>query len=103
MPAFVTARRRRTRRSGTIRLMAIDFGVHERTLRRWIARPELQLVLRAKRYGKQWRLEVPNTDIEFSRYKRDVLRATRPFRRRQQARRSPIVKKIALLLGYDGN
>jgi hypothetical protein len=103
MPAFTTARRRRKRRSDTIRLVAIDFGVHERTLRRWIARPELREVLRAYRHGEQWRLDVPKTDLAFARYKRDVLRAVRPFRRRRHARTSPAAKKIARLLGYDGN
>jgi hypothetical protein len=103
MPAFTTARRRRKRNSGTIRLVAIDFAVHERTLRRWIARPELRHVMRAYRQGKQWRLDVPKTDLAFARYKRDVLRAVRPFRRRRHARTSLAAKKIARSLGYDGN
>ncbi len=98
-----TAKRRKKRRPDTVRLLAIDFEVAERTLRRWIARPELRPVLRARRRGKQWRLDVPSTDLAFARYKRDVLRAISPFRRRRHARYSPSVKKIARSLGYDGN
>jgi hypothetical protein len=103
MPAFTTARRRRTRSSGTIRLVAIDFGVHERTLRRWLARPALRPVLRAYRHGKQWRLDVPKTALAFALYKRDVLRAVRPFRRKRHKRISRLAKKVARALGYDGN
>jgi hypothetical protein len=103
MPAFTTARRRRKRRSDTTRLVAIDFGVHERTLRRWIARPELRPALRAYRHGKQWRLDVPKTDLAFARYKRDVFRAVRPFKRKRREIVSSWAKKVACTLGYDGN
>ena len=103
MSAFTTARRRKKRRSDTIRLVAIDFGIHERTLRRWIARPELREVLRVYRRDEQWRLDVPKTDLAFARYKRDVLRAVKPFRRRRHARSSLATEKVARLLGYDRN
>jgi hypothetical protein len=103
MPAFKTARRRRKRGSGTIRLVAIYFGIHERTLRRWIARPELRQVLRAYRHGKQWRLDVPEADLALVLYKRDVFRAVRPFRRKRHKRISRLVKEAARSLGYDGN
>jgi len=100
MPAFTTERRRRKRHSGTIRRVAIDFGVHERTLRRWIARPELRQVLRAYQHGGQWRLDIPKTALTFALYKRDVLRALRPFRRKRHKRISRLAKKAALALGY---
>jgi hypothetical protein len=103
MPAFPASKPSRKGRSGTIRSAAIELGIHERTLRRWIARPELRGVLRAYRHGKQWRLDIPKTSLALALYKRDVLRAVRPFRRRRKARRSPIVKKTARSLGYDGN
>jgi hypothetical protein len=103
MPAFTTARRRRKRRSGTIRQVAIDFGVHERTLRRWITtRPELRPTLRAYRRGKQWRLDVPEPYSEFELYKEAVFRAVEPFRRKRRKRISPLTKKIARSLGYHG-
>jgi hypothetical protein len=103
MPAFTTARRREKQRSGTIRLVAVAFGVHERTLRRWIARPSLRHVLRAYRHGKQWRLDIPRTALSFALYKRDVLRAVRPFRRKRHRRISRLAKKVSRALGYDGN
>ena len=103
MPAFTTTRRRKKRRSDAIRLVAIDFGIDERTLRRWIARPELREILRAYRRGEQWHVDVPKTDLAFARYKRDVLRAVRPFRRRRHARSSLATEKVARLLGYDRN
>jgi hypothetical protein len=81
----------------------MDFGIAERTLRRWIARPELRQALRAYWHGKQWRLDIPTTALEFARYKRDVLRAVRPFRRRRCRRDagvSPAAKEIARSLGY---
>jgi hypothetical protein len=80
MSAFAVRRRWR---KATIRLVAMNFGIAERTLRRWIARPELRQALRAYRHGKQWRLDIPTTALEFARYKRDVLRAVRPFWRRR--------------------
>jgi excisionase family DNA binding protein len=100
MPAFTTARRRRKRRSVTIRQVATYFGVHERTLRRWIARPELRQVLRAYRHGKQWRLDIPTTDLAFARYKRDVLRAVRPFRRKRHKRISRLTREVARTVGF---
>src|SRR5437773_7688488 len=103
MPAFTTAKRRRKRGSGTIRRVAIHFGVHERTLRRWIARPALRPVLRAYRRGKQWRVNVPKSALAFARYQRDVLRAVRPFRRKRRKRISRLAKKVARALGYNGN
>jgi hypothetical protein len=101
MPAFRVARRRkRHRQINTIRLIAIDFDVHERTLRRWIARAELRRVLRAYQHGKQTRLHVPETDAEFERYKQEVLSAVRPFRRKRVGRVSPWVRQTAERLGY---
>jgi hypothetical protein len=104
MPAFsLTKRRKRRRRIDTIRLTAIEMGVDERTLRRWIARPEFRPVLRAYRHGKQWRLRVPKTVAEFERYKQHVLSAVGRFHRNRTRRTSPLTKKVALALGYDGN
>ena len=104
MPAFSGTAHRKNRSTNTIRRIAIDFDVHERTLRRWIVdRPELRPVLRAYRHGKQSRLDVPKTDLAFARYKRDVLRAVRPFRRKRRKRISRLAKVAARALGYDGN
>ena len=103
MPAFTTPRRHRKRRSGTIRQVAIDFGIHERTLRRWIARTEPRQALRAYRHGEQWRLDIPKTSLAFALYKRDVLRAVRPFRRKRQKRISSPAKQAKRALGYDEN
>ena len=58
MPAFPASKRSRKRRSGTIRSVAIELGIHERTLRRWISRPELRPNLRAYRHGRQRRLDI---------------------------------------------
>ena len=93
--------RRRKRHPDTIRRVAFAFEVHERTLRRWIARPELRPVLRAYRHGKQWRLDVPKTALAFARYKRDVLRAVRPFRRKRRNNNSRPAQEIARAFGYD--
>lgn len=88
------------RPENAIRLVAIDFKIDERTLRRWICdRPELRPVLRAVRHGKQWRLNPPSTQKEFLIYKRDVLRAVRPFRRRRK-KGEGWEKSVALALGY---
>ncbi|SRR6266487_1296712 len=104
MPAFSGAARRKNRSTDTIRRIAIDFDIHERTLRRWIVdRPELRPVLCVYRHGKQWRLDVPRTALAFARYKRDVLRAVRPFRRKRSKRISRLAKEVKRALGYDGN
>ena len=92
--------RRRKRRPDTIRRLAIAFGVHERTLRRWIARPQLRSVLRVYRHGKQWRLDIPKTAVAFAVYKRDVLRAVRPFRRKRRVKTSRWAKETARRFGY---
>ena len=104
MPAFArAAKHRKLHRSDTIRLVAIYFGVHELTLRRWIAQPKLRPVLRAYRHGKQCRLDIPKTDLARAYWKRDVLRAARPFRRKRRKRISRLAKKAARALAYDGN
>jgi hypothetical protein len=100
MPAFRVSKRSRKRRSGTIRAVAIELGIHERTLRRWIAQPKLRPALRAYRRGKQWRLDVPETYPEFERYKEAVFRAVRPFRRILRKTVSRLTKKIKRALGY---
>jgi len=103
MPAFTAAKRlTRRRRTDTIWRTAIDFGVDERTLRRWIARPNLRPVLRAYRYGKQWRLHVPETHVEFELYKQEVLSAVGPFHRRHKKRweHSTTGKQIRARLGF---
>jgi hypothetical protein len=103
MPAFPASKRSRKRRSGTIRSVAIELGIHERTLRRWISRPELRPNLRAYRHGRQRRLDIPRIDLAFAGYKRDVLRAVRPFRRKRQKRISSLAKQAKRALGYDEN
>src|SRR5438876_9497457 len=96
MPAFArAAKHRKLHRSDTIRLVAIYFGVHELTLRRWIAQPKLRPVLRAYRHGKQCRLDIPKTDLARAYWKRDVLRAVRPFRRKRRKRISRLAKEAA--------
>jgi hypothetical protein len=104
MPAFsMTGRGKKRRRIDAIRAMAFEFGVHERTLRRWIIeRPELRPVLRAYQQGGQWRLDVPKTWAEFEDYKRAVERAISPFHRQRKKRweRSTTSKEITTKLGF---
>lgn len=87
---------------GTIRFMAGELDLDERTLRRWIVeRPKLRPVLRAYRLGKQWRLDVPKTWAEFEDYLSEVKRATSPFHRKHKKReRSTMGKDIANQLGF---
>jgi hypothetical protein len=107
MAAFdLTKRRKRRRRIDTIRAMASELGVGERTLRRWIVeRPEVRSVLRAYRLGNQWRLGVPKTWVEFEDYKSAVKRAISTFHRKRQKRweRSTMGKEIATKLGFGDN
>ena len=100
MLGFSASKRSRRRRSGTIRSVAIDLGIHERTLRRWIAQPKLRPHLRAYRHGKQWRLVVPKTDAKFERYIEAVRRAVKPFRRKRRKRISRLANQIARAWGY---
>lgn len=88
MPAFPEPKRPRKRRANTIRRVSLALGVHERTLRRWMAIPGLQAVLRVVQHGGRQRLDAPGTVLALARYKRDVLRAMRPFRRKCEARDS---------------
>src|SRR5215469_6298064 len=104
MPAFSSPRgRTRPCRIDTFRMTAAELGIHERTLRRWIVEhPRLRPVLRAYRYGKQWRLAVPTTWSEIETYKREVEHAVSSFHRRRKKtwQRSTIGKAFGIKFGY---
>ncbi len=85
-----------------ISLLASYLGKDARTIRRWIAeRPELRRVLRARRHGKQRRIDYPKDQLEFEDWIEEARRAVAPFTRTSE-RRSEFVKKGLELLGFAG-
>jgi hypothetical protein len=73
-------------------------GKDERTIRRWIAqRPELRAVLRARRHGKQWRIDYPESG--FNQWLNSIRQAVAPFSQTPQ-RTSQYTKHICAGLGF---
>jgi hypothetical protein len=83
-------------------LLASYLGKDARTIRRWIEkRPELRHVLRARRHGKQWRIDCPQDQLESEHWIEEVRRAVAPFTRTPE-RRSDFVKESLEFLGFVG-
>jgi hypothetical protein len=73
---------RERRKTLGINVLATELGKDTRTIRRWVAeRPDLRPVLRARRHGKQWRIECPPSSAGIESWVDEVRAATAAFSR----------------------
>jgi hypothetical protein len=85
-----------------ISLLASCLGKHVRTIRRWIKeRPGLRRVLRARRHGKQWRIDWPKDQLESKDSIAAVQRAVAHFTRSPEGR-NEFVEDCLEFLGFGG-
>ena len=96
---------KKRRREPGFSLLANLLQKDVRTLHRWITkRPQLRRVLRAKRYGKQWRIDYPKTQAAFDRWIEKVRKAVSPFTRTpDRTAKGKFAQRVCNELGFgDG-